>query len=317
MLRFRAMPPHCALVGVALATLLTASACTSKRGTGESSAAASATFRVGSAGGFATYESVNQNKDFVTAATEELTRRCMEFAGFKYWPVPSLPKEFRNPARPLTLVDAEARGYRALEVPLDAPGSAESNAYLASLTASERAAYQLAVGGNPNRVTKMNTPVGQLSLPTEGCLHGSVAKLITDPEQFQALLFTVSNLTQLHEFRPDVDPNLVTATSEWARCITGSGYDYKTPGAAQSAAMELDSSSPNPDGSLPRVPTPKALAIAVADATCRSKTSWDSSNAAAVRNALAVVVDAHQADILAFNELALAAADKARTVLAG
>lgn len=270
----------------------------------------------GSSAGYALYQSVSENRRFVDSAVQELVRRCMIQAGFQYWPVQQLPAEYRDPARPLSVADASTRGYRALVPPTNAPGSTEREAYLASLTPDQLQQYGRALGGDPDATKTVDTPAGKLTFTTGGCTSSALGQLVPDPARYQTLAFQVSNLTSLPEFQPTSDPGLQAATRTWSECMSTAGYRYGSPAEAIEAASAIEASSAGGSSApLPDQPPPAARAIAVADATCRAKTNWDTANRIAVHNALAVVVDTHQTDILSFNDMAMQAAQKAKQVL--
>jgi len=273
-------------------------------------------YTTGSAAGYALYQSASENRTFVNNAVEELIRRCMVRAGFQYWPMPELPAQYRDPARALSIDDAKLRGYRALDPPTQAPGSAERDAYLNSLTADQQAQYDRALVGDRAAKKTVDTPAGKLTFSIGGCTTAAFAQLVPDPTRYISLDYQVANLTSLPEFQPALDPALKTATASWASCMSAAGYHYSAPGPAIEAASKLDSSSSGGQNApLSAKPAPAALGIAVADATCRGKTAFDTANRVAVHNSLAVVADAHQADILTFNDLATKAAQKAREIL--
>lgn len=296
-----------------LACIVMLSACSSAPTASKSTAGK---YVSGSTAGYSLYQSASENRTFVTNAAEELTRRCMVKAGYQYWPMPLLPAQYRDPARPLSLADAKVRGYRALDLPTNAPGSAEREAYLSSLTPDQQNQYDLALGGDPNSTKTVKTPAGKLTFTTGGCRGQSFAQLLTDPNRYLSLDYQIANLTSLAEFDPEADPGLISATRAWSTCMTGSGYHFASPGKAIDAASKLDAAaSANQNAALSDQPTPAARAIATADASCRATTNWDTANRVAVHNSLAVVADAHQADILTFNEMANNAAQKAKEIL--
>ncbi|PZS35035.1 MAG: hypothetical protein DLM58_04660 [Pseudonocardiales bacterium] len=229
--------------------------------------------------------------------------------GFQYWPSPPLPAKFRVPALPLTVADAQAHGYAAFNPP-PAPGDAESSAYQASLSESQRASYSALLSGTDNAKIVVKTSVGEITVGMGGCRGKALSQLFPDPadrKRYVGLDFEVSNLNQVPAFDQATDPNLVAATKKWSSCMAAAGRQYASPDDAIEAAGALSPDANNP--------SPPAIAIAVADATCRQQTAYDAANSAAARNAFAVAAESVQADLLAYNQLAVAATARAKVLI--
>jgi hypothetical protein len=275
------------------------------------------TYRVGSSAGYATFQAISENRRFLDHARNELTRRCMAAAGFQYWPALDLPKEYSDPARPLTVEGAQTRGYHSLDVPPDRDREAAISAYFATLSDAQQQEYQRSAEGPANDVYKFHTFLGDGGYPRHGCAGNSVSQITDKPAEFVRLELIMTNLTDAPEYRPDADPGLKAPRARWRSCMTDAGYDFTSPRAAQVKGGQLDSAAARKAGLElePDAPSPAALALAVADAKCRASSGWNDAYARAVRNALAVVIDAHESDVLAWEDISAAAVTKAKAVL--
>jgi hypothetical protein len=260
--------------------------------------------------GYALYEATSEQHAYLTDATEELTGRCMADAGLSYWPMPTLPDEYRSPAQPLSVEDARAAGYAAFLLP-PAPGELEREAYLDGLSPSELSAYNAVLdGAGGGSVVKIRTAAGEVKISLGGCRAHALEQLFPAPDDLKRFLrldFEVSNLAATSAFAPEADPALAAATRDWSRCMRSRGRSYADLRAAAESAGEI---SPDPTS-----PPPEAIAIAVDDAICRAETGWDAANAEAVRNALGAAANSLEDNLLAYQDLAAAGAARADELL--
>lgn len=289
--------------------------------TGTSAATPSAAYRVGSTTGYGTYETLSENRTFVQSAIDELTRRCMARGGYKFWPPQPTAAKYRDPGLPLTVADATQRGYQALDPPNDHALGALQDKYFGAMSDAQSHAYQSYLSGDPNKAKQFVTYLGSGSFAGGGCAYSSVSQIVNEPADYVRLALIMSNLTVAPEYHPGVDPVLTAPLISWKSCMSRSGYSIKTPGAARQRGAELNVEaarqgiSPDQTAVIPDTPSPESRNLAIADAKCRTTNGWNVAFSKAAHNALAVVIDAHEADVLKFNELSSAAVSKAKTVL--
>ena len=179
---------------------------------------------------------------------EELTRRCMEEAGFRYVTNPVLETPNPDPVPRLSLDTARTQGYRqllsttadpVLEVSPDAslPGFAEAldPSDDGTVGCFERA-YQQAFADN----------------------YGSTAV-----DMFRAL----GGLDITSEV--EASPAFTGMVSDWRACMLPGGFDYANMGDAVFQFIGPAA------GTLEAAPSPEEIRVAVADAECRSSINFE------------------------------------------
>lgn len=182
---------------------------------------------------------------------EELTRRCMDAAGFTYLVNPAPHTVVPDPIPRLSVGRAEDEGYRQMlsdntdPQPVDVGPDASVPGYAEALDPSDE-----------NEI---------------GCFERAYQQIFGDDYGNTAIdLFRAvpgMDLTAAVEASPDF-AGLVT---DWSTCMQARGFTYENPGAAVfsfvgPAAGDATASSPSAD----------EIRVAVADASCRADTDFES-----------------------------------------
>ncbi|WP_326660292.1 hypothetical protein [Streptomyces sp. NBC_00385] len=210
----------------------------------------------------------------VSDATEVLTERCMNRAGFAYWPSTRLSlEESRSPGFVNDDVEwAAEHGYgsRIQEKAGRARQANPNGTYRASLAPQRRQAYDKALDGGRDATVltaEIPTPAGtgRISRRLGGCSAQAEKELYGDPEAWFRAKKAVTNLQPLYVPRITRDKKFTDALAEWARCMAKAGYRYADPPAAQDAVAQR-AAGLDPDEASEAFEAEKR--VAVAEARC-------------------------------------------------
>ncbi|WP_328901971.1 MULTISPECIES: hypothetical protein [unclassified Streptomyces] len=212
----------------------------------------------------------------ISDATEVLTGRCMNRAGFRYWTSTRLSLE---ESRPLDYVNddvdwAAEHGYGSrIQEKTDKARRANPNGnYRAGLSPQRRDTYDKALDGGRN-ATFLTTEVptatgtGRIGKRLGGCSAQAEKRLYGDPATWFRVNKTVSNLTSLYVPRITRDEKFTAALADWSRCMGRAGHPYPDPPAAQEAVARQAAE-------LPRAKAFEAeKRVAVTEARCARESS--------------------------------------------
>ncbi|WP_306215882.1 hypothetical protein [Actinoplanes sp. RD1] len=192
-------------------------------------------------------------------AEQVLVQRCMQRAGFDYWPEPAQQAQERSFPYVLDDVDwARRHGYSSFRQPVGGESSANQR-YHASLPTGRRAAAIVALNGREPTGLRARLPNGLLvEHSDEGCVSEARSGLYGD-------LATWYRVTKVAESLPGVRAGLVTADARftaavrrWAACMHRGGHPYDSPAALHAAFADAEQ----------RLPRPDETELAVAEARC-------------------------------------------------
>ncbi|MET8066277.1 hypothetical protein, partial [Micromonospora sp. NPDC005313] len=215
--------------------------------------------------------------DLLYAAEQVLIRDCMQRRGFRYWPVPRQPvpelREF-----PYVLDDvpyARRHGYGgALERRLQETIAADPNArYVRELPPERGAAAVRAVNGDPGEPDALRATLpagGVLRRSSHSCTSEAERQLYRDLPGWYRVTRITDNLAGLRAGRVLADPRYADGVRAWRRCMRAAGHDVADPASARASAPEPTSGS-GTSGSV----TPGEIRLAVAEATCATRTGFD------------------------------------------
>lgn len=266
-------------------------------------------------------------------AREEFTARCMHEQGWTYTPLPfetvsvivvdGRQETQRDAQRRGTLEYAQKFGYGVISSPeqemrgepdIAPPLDVNPNdAYVESLTESERAVYNEALFGTGTVVDEEfddegNPIVQEIDWSTMGCNGRAWAETEIDQpflnsEVADLIALGGDDLYPSHENNED----MAALEDEWASCMAGRGHYFSTRSEAEqhvddelARLWERVDLAEQPDGpSKDDMAALQAREIeqAVADVTCAQQVDYDGRADAVMRVAQQKFVDAHKAEL--------------------
>ncbi len=247
---------------------------------------------------------------------EEAVAACMHEAGFSYAPqIPQPDQVTFHPedAEVLGPVEfAERYGYGMWYPPDNGGGiefamteDPEHAAYLASMSETEAAAYETALWG----------PVTEEGADGSVTREGGCRDRWSEPpgrdEAERAYLRGVAE--EMYAFFDTLaeDPAFDDLNRDWSACLREAGYTFARPEAAQAEAMAtfeaaIAAANYQLTAAMLAEHGPEEIALATADARCRVEVDYEDRHAAIQWDLEQAYVDAHTADLEAYQR-ALAA----------
>ncbi|MFJ8645916.1 hypothetical protein ACIRNI_07310 [Streptomyces sp. NPDC093546] len=176
-------------------------------------------------------------------AEQELQRRCMAAAGFRFWATPENPlpeaREF-----PYVVDDerwAERYGHGSGFAPrIQRLRRQDPNqVYLRGLTADRRQAAVAALNGpREGEELRAELPGGVVvAHSARGCRAEAWRTLYGDAGEWYAANTLVGNLDGLRRLRVTADPRYATAVRAWSACMRAHGFAYEDPLEARAASL--------------------------------------------------------------------------------
>ncbi|GAA2444143.1 hypothetical protein GCM10010273_23830 [Streptomyces lavendulocolor] len=196
------------------------------------------------AGGAATARpSTAAERTLLHDAEQELRRRCMEAAGFRYWATPENPlPEARD--FPYVVDDtrwAQRYGYGSvIEARIRRLRHQDPNqVYFRGLTEERRRAAVTALNGTRDRDgLRAELPGGVvIGHSAGGCRVTAWKTLYEDVPGWYAASTLVDNLGGLRRQRVTTEPEFTAAVGEWSACMREHGFPYPTPQEARGAFL--------------------------------------------------------------------------------
>jgi len=157
----------------------------------------------------------------------------MRDRGFEYpqGTYDTLPAELFLP-RPFgvwTMAEAQQRGYHG---PDTSEATHPVNDLIENMPDSERAAFMYSLNGIGAPPAMKNFPNGMPAAGTDGCLQLALNGIFEDYDQYESTRESVEELAVDADARTNADIRVTGAVAEWAACMQGAGYHYKTPADA-------------------------------------------------------------------------------------
>jgi hypothetical protein len=213
---------------------------------GSSSALNNAQFAFLAEGG-----TVPQAQQYLFAATQELTRRCMTAKGFQYIPAHMAPPQplaaannelnanGRAPSESVQLLQREKVGYGIYESLLpyakqNGEASAPANdIYVRTLSSARQKQYMISLEGEPSQRAQATPPGGTpYTYVTGGCLARVNSELYGSPGVANAVVSTPQAVREQLVTATESDPSVVAEKLSWSRCIQQStGHSFANPPA--------------------------------------------------------------------------------------
>ena len=228
-----------------------------------------------------------EDQRFLALAEEELVKRCIELAGFKYvtYPPPSAPQSYQWGRDDVEAARTGGYGLKADNGPIlitddgstgasssTGGGSANNSAprdpnikYMQSLPKDEQQRYWTTLMGNTEGPLVSTTfpNGGAYGVPTSGCISEARKRLYGSLQSYVQLTVGGMQIETGADKLVAADPTYVRASVAWQQCMKGKGYDFADIGAAYSAALAARRAAPDPAAAKAA-----EIKIAVADAQC-------------------------------------------------
>ncbi|WP_217249211.1 hypothetical protein [Streptomyces sp. AC602_WCS936] len=208
----------------------------------------------------------------VRRAEQELVKKCMAEAGFKYWvgPLPTVD-ELKGGGYVLTDPDwAERHGYgsRLREKLQDAQRNDPNHAYANALPQEERVRYNKTLGGGPasGMLTAELPGGGTVQTPADSCQADAKEQLYGDFETWFRAEKTAMNLNSLYVPALLKDKRFTSALTNWATCMREAGHSYADPPEIRAKLPDLT------EGLSAEEAYATEVRLAVAEATCAVET---------------------------------------------
>ncbi len=251
--------------------------------------------------------------DYQKVHTEEenAIASCMQDAGFEYTPREISSADYRKDEDTFEFTEEHAAregyGYSSPEPESDETESADPNAdYLAAMSATERAAYELALWGEQDAPIDDDaeyawdwTKAGCYGKASNEAWAASPMAAFEDP----AYADLGEQISRLYE-EVYADPKVTAVDAAWSDCMNKAGYDFAQVMDANNSFAEQYAALW--DGADPETGTDKAaetalrereVATAVADARCQKEVGYDATVMEVVIAYEQEFVDEHKAEL--------------------
>ena len=255
----------------------------------------------------------------INTAQQELEKRCMAKAGFRFLiSPPAAPSFSRNgDSNPLLVDISQLRknGYGMYQTVTLASRSsrrkdpADPNvAYLQSLSPAKQSRWNTAFHGSAQATVTL--PEGsRLSFPVHGCYAQALGELYGSVVRYYALQDYASNLMSRIGIQAGWSAAWQQAQVRWRRCMAARGYDYQNETAAE---LEIYNRYQVPGVHRAGVHSYE-MRVAAQDANCASVSGIAAAGRRAVRQAAASFTGEQVNAVLTWNQMqahALTIADK-------
>ncbi|MFC7846375.1 hypothetical protein [Streptomyces sp. NPDC057382] len=244
-------------------------------------------------------------------AEQELQRRCMRAAGFRFWAVPEDPlPEARD--FPYVIDDpawAKRYGYgSALETRVSRLRAEDPNqVYLRGLPDDRRRAAITALNGTRREGLRAELPGGAvIGHSATGCRAKAWRTLYGDLSAWYAASTLVDNLGALTQQRVTAHPDFTRAAEKWSACMRADGLRYRDPAQARTEFL----------GHHGTRDTAREVRVAVREARCARSSGLSSVARRLDRRYGRELRDEHRAEVDLVERLRADALPRARTVLA-
>jgi hypothetical protein len=202
----------------------------------------------------------------IDIATAVLVQRCMNSRGFAY-PIPAMTAYQGLDWVPLTVEDAELRGYGKASTSSTTLQYSVSQASYSQLVPSNQAAYGIALDGDDADRVDVG---GAISIPGAGCRFNADAAIIGNIDAVRERTELAGHLAEVVEsakIRAESTSQWKTILKGWSRCVAEAGY-------GQDLSMErLYQAESN-------APLTEQVQAATVDARCRERLLLDETRAA-------------------------------------
>ncbi|MFI8193444.1 hypothetical protein ACIF8T_32505 [Streptomyces sp. NPDC085946] len=252
-----------------------------------------------------------QERTLLYDAEQELQRRCMRAAGFRFWAVPENPlPEARD--FPYVIDDpqwAKRYGYGSLfEERIERLRAEDPNqVYLRGLPDDRRRAAIAALNGTGREGLRAELPGGVvIGHSATGCRAKAWRTLYGDLSAWYAASTLVDNLNALTQQRVTAHPDFTRTSGEWSACMRANGLPYRSPAQARAEFL----------GHGEARDTAREVRVAVQEARCARSSGLSSAARRLDRRLGRELRREHRAEVDLVERLRADALPRARTVLA-
>ncbi|MCC2309746.1 hypothetical protein [Cellulomonas chengniuliangii] len=263
------------------------------------------------------YDDIDYEK--IQVEQENIIAACMQEAGFEY-----TPQESQSVSSPWDDEDIEwgteefaqkyGYGYSGGSESEDGEDEwVDPNAdYLATMSESERAAYEAALWGGPQDEPVDEDAEVEWDWTKAGCYgkasnetYGDAFSAYEDP----AFVDLQDEMGRLYE-KVQADPKLTALDSEWSACMNDAGFDFAKVSEASESISEAYNAlweAADPDtGGIDKTAEAdlreKEMATAIADAKCQTKVGYQKKSREVQFALEQEFVDNHKAELDAWIE---------------
>jgi hypothetical protein len=166
-------------------------------------------------------------------AEELLTQRCMERAGFRYWPQADVnaPVLFSPvPFRLLTLAFAQEYGFGVQ------PAEVATTTYVEHLPASRQRAFELAFAGSTTTGPQVLVPIpqgGAIGHSADGCQITALDELMGGFTSWYSSITLIENYWAIIQSRVVASHSYNVALRSWRSCTARDGRHWSDPLSAE------------------------------------------------------------------------------------
>lgn len=251
---------------------------------------------------------VSTNADFLAQVEVELTRRCMERAGWQFRPPPSpivVPDAFTTAHLDVETAAADGYGLASHHT----PASSAQDDYLGTLSEEQQKGYQLALFGDPNKYVQIVSGDQTIGIPGVGCQAEADRAIYGNLKQYAQLSNATLNIPRTSTQLFYTDTDLAAANESWSACMSERGYDYPSRFEARNRlASKRDE----------LVAAQLAVAertVAVADVACADKTGYERAITEAENRAQGKAFAQFESELVGMQELADSSVERAQAAL--
>lgn len=252
-----------------------------------------------------------QQRSLLYDAEQELQRRCMKAAGFRFWAVPEDPlPEARD--FPYVIDDpkwAKRYGYGSVfEARVKRLRAEDPNqVYLRGLPDDRRRAAIAALNGTRREGLRAELPGGAvIGHSATGCRAKAWRTLYGDLSAWYTASTLVNNLSALTQQRVTAHPDFTRASEKWSSCMRAHGLRYRNPAQARTEFL----------GHGGGRDTDREVRVAVQEARCARSSGLSSVAQRLERRLGRELRQEHRAEVDRVERLRADALPRARTLLA-
>ncbi|MBQ1072491.1 hypothetical protein KBX06_04810 [Micromonospora sp. C31] len=266
------------------------------------------------------WDSAQRQYEEVQEIERRLVRGCLTKQGFEIFPKESAPpKKSTDSQRTSTDPVQAARigyGYDPRRQP--SPDAKANDSEYAKTPDSYKGKLTLAKYGPSTDTVSFTTPDGtNVDIPRAGCVGDIRTALYGDLKEFLRLSFTAENLVRMDASRDiEKNPKVLALVDPWRDCVKTAGYPgIQFPRDMRDKAKGLYKGIDRNDEKALDAAAANEIKIATAEATCTKSVGLDEAVAAARAEGSVKSLAKYEADMVAWNAMALKALAKAQEML--
>lgn len=260
--------------------------------------------------------------DLLFRAEQVLIRDCMVRQGFSYSAVPRNPvpelREFPYVVDDVAWAGKYGYGTVLMRRHDRAMTDDPNERYFRTLPPERQSQAVLARNGDANTGDLVVRVDGlqHVRSSSKGCMAGAERELYGDLRTWTRARTVSDALESLRPSAVIADPRYTAAVGRWSRCMRERGHPYPTPAAAKDSVAPKQADVEDPTVPIPKQASAAEIRLAVAEATCASRTDLAATARAVDRHHADVLRGQYLADVAAKQRLQLEALPRARAIVA-